>query len=143
METRIIEINGVKLEIDLRTAKTVENYKVGDPVKVLTKHYDAYKSHPGVIIGFDAFKALPTIIIAYLEIEYSGASLKFVYLNAESKDVEICPANEKDMPVERARVIELLNKEITTSEEKTKELIAKRDYFINSFGIYFGDVAAK
>ena len=31
---RIIEVNGVKMEIDLRQAKVIDNYKVGDYVKV-------------------------------------------------------------------------------------------------------------
>ncbi len=30
---RIIEVAGVKMEIDLRTAKKIENFKVGDNVK--------------------------------------------------------------------------------------------------------------
>lgn len=57
----IVEINGIKLEVDLRTAKRVEEYKVGDMVKVLKKEYgDSYKSYAGMIVGFDAFVALPT-----------------------------------------------------------------------------------
>ena len=36
-QKRIVEIGGVKIEVDLRTAKRVDSYRVGDPVKVLTK----------------------------------------------------------------------------------------------------------
>ena len=36
---KTIEINGVKLEIDLRTAKRVDTFKIGDNVKVLKKEY--------------------------------------------------------------------------------------------------------
>lgn len=51
METkRIIEINGVKLEIDTREAVSIDTVKVGDPVKVLIKDYSSYKSFPGVVI---------------------------------------------------------------------------------------------
>lgn len=46
-ETTIIEINGVKLEIDLRHAKRIDNLRVGDTVKVLRKRYDdSYESFP-------------------------------------------------------------------------------------------------
>ena len=55
-QKRIIEVNGVKMEIDLRNAKVVENYKVGDYVKVLIKEYNSYKSYIGNIIGFDNFE---------------------------------------------------------------------------------------
>lgn len=97
MEKHIVEINGVKLEVDLRTAKRIENYKVGDPVKVLTKHYgDNYKSNVGVIVGFDAFVALPTITIMYVEQEYNNAEIKFVALNSNTKDIEIAPMHELD-----------------------------------------------
>ena len=81
---RIIEINGVKMEIDLRNATVIDNFKVGDTIKVLVKGYNDYKSHVGMIVGFDEFQKLPTIVIAYLDIEYSGANIKFVYYNSES-----------------------------------------------------------
>ena len=34
---RVIEINGIKVEVDLRTAKQINQYKVGDNVKLLIK----------------------------------------------------------------------------------------------------------
>ena len=33
-EKRIIDINGMKMEVDLRTAKRIDTFKVGDNVKV-------------------------------------------------------------------------------------------------------------
>ena len=73
-EKTIIEINGVKMEIDLRQATVVENFKVGDKVKVLIKTYnDSFQSHVGTIVGFDAFKERPTIILAYLANDYGSA----------------------------------------------------------------------
>ena len=38
-EKRIIEINGVKLEVDLSQARVVENYRIGDNVKILQNEY--------------------------------------------------------------------------------------------------------
>ena len=74
-QKRIIEVNGVKMEIDLRNAKVVENYKVGDYVKVLIKEYNSYKSYIGNIIVFDNFEKTPTIVIAYLKNEYSSSTI--------------------------------------------------------------------
>lgn len=33
---RIIEVNGVKMEIDLRQAKVIDNYKVGDKAGIMS-----------------------------------------------------------------------------------------------------------
>ena len=39
-EKRIVEIDGVKIEVDLRTAKRIDTFRVGDNVKVLCKEYN-------------------------------------------------------------------------------------------------------
>ena len=49
---RIIEINGIKLEVDLTTAKRIDEFKVGDNVKVLRKSYnDTFEVLAGVILA--------------------------------------------------------------------------------------------
>lgn len=48
---RTIEIEGQKFEIDTRTAKKIEVFRVGDKVRLLTKTYSGYKTHPAVIDG--------------------------------------------------------------------------------------------
>ena len=109
-QKRIIEVNGVKMEIDLRNAKVVENYKVGDYVKVLIKEYNSYKSYIGNIIGFDNFEKTPTIVIAYLKNEYSSSTIDFVYYNSTSVDVELTTLNEWDIPLEKSTILENFNK---------------------------------
>ena len=126
---RIIEVNGVKMEIDLRNAKVVENYKVGDYVKILIKGYSDYKSYVGNIIGFDNFDKHPTIIIAYLKNEYGSATIEFVHYNSESKDVELTSLNEWDIPLTKSSVIENFNKEILKKEQELNELKNKADVF--------------
>lgn len=139
-EKRIIEINGQKFEVDMRRAVKIENFKVGDKVKVLKKQYsDSYASYAGLIIGFEPFKETPTIVIAYLESEYSKADIKFIYFNDKLKDVEICPMEVFDMPIEKAQVIDKFNQEILKLEDEKEKLKAKRSYFINQFGKYFED----
>ena len=134
---KIIEINGVKLEIDLRNAKVIENYRVGDNVKVLIKEYDKFAPYIGQIIGFDNFQEHPTIIIAYLRTGYKEASINFVYFNKESKDLEITNLNEWDVPVTKSDVIRWMNQEIEANEQKTNELKNKKEVFLKLFGKYF------
>ena len=64
---RIVEIDGVKVEVDLRTAKRVDSFRVGDNVKILDKSYQDYKVKPGIIVDFAEFQELPTIVIAVFE----------------------------------------------------------------------------
>jgi hypothetical protein len=67
---KIIEINGVKFEVDGRTAtlRQIDTIRIGARVKVLKKKYgDDYEVHHGVVVGFEPFKEAPTFIIAYIE----------------------------------------------------------------------------
>ena len=142
METnkRIIEINGVKLEIDLRETKVIEKYKVGDSIKVLVKKYsDSFESHIGTIIGFDNYEKTPTIVIAYLNIDYSHARIEYVYFNEHTKDIEICPLNDWDVPLTKSEVLEKFDKEIAKKEEELKEQKQKKVIFEKMFGKYFED----
>lgn len=135
-QTRIIEVNGTKLEIDLRQARTVDSYKIGTNVKVLIKEYSSYKSYHGVIIGFDEFKMLPTIIICYVKPDYSETSINFVYYNAESKDVEICPAGE-DACIDKQLIDQALDKKIESKRAELVDLEFKKSYFDAKYNQYF------
>lgn len=135
---RVVEINGVKVEIDLRTAKRVDNFRVGDPVKILVKSYSSYSSHLGMIVGFDEFKSLPTLIVAYIDADkWSDTPLKFHYINAKTEDVEICPHTANDIGVQRSDIINQFEKMILKKEEEIREIKMKRDYFNTMFGKYF------
>lgn len=143
MSKQIIEVKGVKMEVDLREATAVETFKVGDNVKVLMPSQYAGGKHqvyPGVIAGFEAFKALPTVIVAYLKLEYSTATLQFVCLNAESEDVEIVRTDEKYLPLEKNEVLAKMAFEIEAVQAKIDDLQRKRQYFLDHFEHYFKDV---
>ncbi|MFB3926753.1 MAG: hypothetical protein ACE14T_11935 [Syntrophales bacterium] len=138
-EKRIIEVNGVKLEVDLRYAKQVDTYKVGDPVRVLVKKYsDNFYSYPGMIVGFDNFKERPTIIVAYLDTSaYSSDPLKFVHINKDTKEEEIAPMVDDFIALEKSAILENLDRLILKKEEETREMKAKKEYFLKYFGAYF------
>lgn len=137
---RIVEVGGVKIEVDLRTAKKVDNFKVGDPVKVLKKSYgDTFNSYFGMIVGFDQFKTLPTIIVAYMDPSYgSNSPLKFEYINSASKDVEICASDSADLGIDKSDIIARLDNEIAKKEVEVAEVRKKKVYFLEHFGRYFG-----
>lgn len=135
---QIIEVNGVKLEVDLRQAKRVDTLQVGDRVKVLVKTYNDYKVHAGTVIGFEPFQNLPTVIVAYLETDYSSANIKFVYFNAQSKEVEIIKAIDDDqLDINKATVIQQMDREIEKKRAELADMQAKKAYFVANFKAYW------
>ena len=62
MTKKIIEINGVKMEVDLRHATQIHTeIKIGSKVKVLHKQHGGQNIYHGVVCGFENFVDLPTI----------------------------------------------------------------------------------
>ena len=122
---RIIEIDGVKVEIDLRTAKRVDSFKVGDNIKILDKEYDTYKVKPGIIVDFAEFQELPTIVIAVFD-EGSWSStpnISFIYYNKNtSKKVEIVSCSEDEIKVSKEGVIERFEREIQKKKKEYEDL---------------------
>jgi len=134
---RVIEVNGIKMEVDLSTAKVITNYKVGDAVKLLKKEYSTYESFLGIIVGFDNFKDSPTIIIAYIKASYGEAEIKFEYYNKNSENTEITTVNKWDLPYTKSEILEILDREIIKQETKVRDLKARKKMFLNYFGKYF------
>jgi hypothetical protein len=134
---RIIEINGIKLEVDLSTAKRIDEFRVGDNVKVLKKSGDSYDVLAGVIVEFVNFKELPTMIIAVFKQDYWGTKLEFINFNSLTKDFEITLCCEHELKLEKCRVIDKFNQEIEKKQSEVDELTNKRDYFVKYFAKYF------
>ena len=134
----VIEVNGVKLEVDLRHARRIDELRIGDRVKVLTKGYQDYSVHAGVVIGFEPFKALPTIVIAYVAKDWSKAEVKFVHFNTQSKDVEIVKAVDDDAAdLDKGMVLAQLDKEIEVKRQEIAAIENRREYFLRNFRSYW------
>lgn len=142
-EKHTFEINGVKMEVDLRHAKRIDTMRVGDRVKVLSKLYGGeYKVSPGTIIGFEPFKELPTIVVAYLDVSYAEATVKFLYFNAASKDVEIVVAVDDDtLDVNKAGVLAHMDRAIQRKQDEVEDLKLKRAFFLANFRAYWPEHA--
>jgi len=139
---KIIEVNGIKMEVDLRTAKiaTVETFKVGDNVRVLVKSRygdSSFESFPGVIINFTPFRNRPTITVAYVSRDFDG-QIHFVEITPDSKDTEIAYVDKKEfLSLDREYVLDLMNRKIAKKEMEIEEIKEKRKFFVKEFGNYF------
>lgn len=135
----VIEINGVKMEIDLRHAKRIDHLRVGDRVKILRKEagYSNFEVHHGMIIGFDEFKERPTIVCAYMDTGYNGG-LKFLYYNSETKDCEVIASNDPDMlGIKKDHIIRTMDREIEKKNQELQEIEAKKAFFLAHFQAYW------
>lgn len=138
-ETRVIEINGIKMEVDLRHAKRVDMFTIGTKVKLLVKggSYSSDKVHSGVVVGFEPFEDLPTIVVCYLESSYDP-ELKFAYINKDTQEnYDVIPAIDDDLPIQKSDVLAKIDGKILKAQEEIKDLERKRDYFLSHFNQYF------
>jgi len=135
-EKRIIEINGVKLEVDLRSAKRIDEFKVGDTVKVLDSRNDKNEVMTGVITDFANFKELPTIIVAVYKAGdfWSKPTIEFIPFNAETKGIEIVGVSAEEIIVSKETIVDKFDDEIAKKRNELNDLIIKRDTFIKYFG---------
>ena len=140
---REIEIDGVKVAVDMRTVKKIDVYRVGDNVKLLKKSYDKYQTYSGVIVDFVNFKELPAIVVAYFNQDYYGTSIEFETITKDTKDIEIAPCLPHELSINKNRVIDKFNYEIEQQQHKVDELKAKRDYFLANFGKFFEEEKTK
>lgn len=137
-DTTIVEINGVKMEIDMRHAKVarVDTLRVGTRVKLMMKQYDGHKVCGGVVVGFDAFELLPTIRIAYVEPSYGiGSPLKFFSFNAESKDAELLIDDDgEELMIARETLLQQIDRDIESKRAAFEGAEQAREFFIRHFG---------
>lgn len=135
---RIIEINGVKLEVDLRKATVIDNYKVGDQVKVLSKEYqDTYKVSCGIITDFfyreiDGNQEAAMQILV-LEQDYNGIDLKFKVFGDRTKDFSIAHFSLYEKEIDDSQVLGMFDSKINKLKEEIRILESKKNAYIKLF----------
>jgi len=144
-QSKIIEINGVKFEVDARTAtlKQIEKVKIGSRVKILFKKYsDDHEVKHGVVVGFEPFPDKPTIIIAYMEQSYGSApEIKWLYFTTSSKEQVIISREEDTESLEASNITGKIDKEILKKEQEIQDLEDRKAYFLKNFQAYWSTLA--
>lgn len=138
--TKMIEINGIKMEVDLRQAIRIERLSVGTPVKILLKSYSSYEIKSGVIIGFEPFEKLPTILIAYVDVGYTSTEIKYLSYNAKTEDTEVIAAiNDDKLSFDKNDILNAMEREILKKQREIQDIQDKRSYFLDKFQTYWVD----
>lgn len=140
--TRTIEINGVKFDIDLRHAVRVDRLRIGDRVKVLIKSYgDSYAVYHGVIVAFEPFAMLPTIVVAYMDLSYTSCELKFLSYNAKTEGTEVVAATDDDaLAMDKGRILDTFDANIERAEREIEQIQERKRYFLKNFSRYWGEI---
>ena len=131
---RIVEINGIKMEVDLRQAKRIDTFKVGDPVKVLDMTYSDTRIKAGVIVGFAEFTKHAAIEVMILDSDYSGIDFKFITISDNNDEkYEIVHYNNYEKIFTKSNVIDKFQRDIEKKKIEIDELERKKKYFIDDF----------
>lgn len=140
-EKTVIEVNGVKLEVDMRYARRIEEMRIGDRVKVLKKagYSDDHKVYPGIIVGFEPFQKLPTIIVAYTDTDWQKVEVKFLHYNS-SCEAEIVHAADEDFHVDRDTIIARFDRDIAAKQREIETIEEQKRYFQNNFRLFWDRV---
>lgn len=138
--TKIIEIGGVKVECDLRKAKQVETFKVGDPVKLLIKNDDYPHVGYGFIIGFAFFKSLSIITVVYTD---EFRRIQFAHVTEKSKLFEIAPCSENEIDPDEFDTEKEIDNKIQHLETEIRELKVKKRALKKIFEKIFKDYKDK
>lgn len=136
-DIRIVEINGVKVEVDMRYAKRIDQFRVGDTVKVLDTRSGKNEFMTGAITDFAMFKELPTIMVAvYKAPDYfwSKPSVEFIPYNNDTEGIEIVGVSQEEVIVSRDTIVQKFDDEIIKKRDELNDLIIKRDTFVKYFG---------
>jgi hypothetical protein len=136
-EKKVIEIRGTKFEVDLRRATIIEELRVGDTIAVLKRDYgEKYTVHDGVVVGFEPFQTLPTVVLAHLASGYEGGDIKILAYNEKTKDVEIVKKVD-DILFDKEEALRLLDGKIETARQSLRSAEKRKAYFLRHFARYW------
>ena len=142
-QKQVVEVKGVKVEVDLSTAQRIDTFAIGTRVKVLRTEYSQAKVLPGVVVGFEPFNDLPTIIVAVFKSSYSDVDIEMIYYNSGSEGVELIAASDvqdfDDLILSRDECLAVFTKQIAKLQAEINGLENKRRYIASKFGLLFKD----
>lgn len=135
VNTQQIEVN--KMSFEVQTQAVVRStIKIGDKLRILKKSsYSDPVVCDGIVIGFEPFKTLPSIVIAYIEDKYTDADLKFLVWNDSTKDVEITAAIPGPFDKNLQHYEKKIEAKIAKLEQEQIDLRTKLDFMRSKFGL--------
>ena len=140
---RILKVGGVKVEVDLREAKQITSYRVGDAVKILRKEYSSWTESVGVIVGFTPFATHPCIeILCVKNVSYAN-DVEFLTITEDTPDIELAPLSDFQAAFSYDSIMEKFAYARVTKENELRSLTARQAAFTEYFGKLCENVGEK
>lgn len=137
MSKRIIEIDGMKVEVDLDTARRIDTFRIGDNVRVLDKtNSSQVKVRNGIITAFNNFKDEPCITVAMFDNGdyWTKPSIKFIYIHSGmDNEYEIVLASDDEIKASGEGVVRRFEETIASKQHEVDELKNQLEYFKTYF----------
>lgn len=138
-KNKTIELNEAMVKIGLKKEEAINNYKVGNYVKLLIKDIFDFESYPGRIVGIYYSNDEPIIVVAYLKQPFDRFNISYIEICPSSEDTKIEPLNDWDFPIERLSMLKRFKIEILSKEQEVTEMKSNVKRFEQIFDEYFED----
>ena len=139
VNTQQIELKGQSFEV-MTQAVVRSTMKVGDRLRILKKAtYVDHAVFDGIVIGFEPFKTMPSIVIAYIEDGYN-VDVKFLVWNDSTKDIEITAALVGPFEKNIDFYAKKIGTKIDKLQQEIRELELKLEYMKAKFGMTTGQI---
>ena len=105
------------------------------------KTYSSYEVKHGVVVGFEPFQKLPTVLIAYLTTDFTGGDVKILAWNSETEDTEVVAATD-DILFDKDEGMRALDRAIDKAEADLASAQERKVYFLKHFRAYWSETEA-
>lgn len=139
VKNKTVEVNEAMVKIGLKKEEVVNNYKVGNYIKLLIKDVFDFENYPGRIVGIYYSNDEPIIVVAYLKQPFDRFNIGYIEISLSSEDVKIAPLNDWDFPIEWLSRLKRFKIEILSKEQEVTEMKSNVKRFEQIFDEYFED----
>jgi len=80
---------------------------------------------------------MPTILVAYVEDNYSTADVKIVSINSMQKDFDVVAAVDLDFAVDKNIIIARFERMLAAKQREIDDIQEKMEYFKNNFKAFW------
>jgi hypothetical protein len=93
------------------------------------------------VIGFEPFKDLPTIVVAYVEEDWLKYEIKVVAINSKQENFDLIAAVDPDFSIDREVIIKRFDRQVAAKRREIEAIEEQRRYFETNFKAYWAQVS--
>lgn len=139
----IVRIGNIEMDVAVTSMRSIQTFKVGDPVKLLKKagSYSSQETMAGVIVSFDNYESAPAIVVLAMTSSYNDVNFQFVTITEMGKEYDMIHYSGYEQLFTRDNVMRIFDRKVAEMELKINEMKAKRAYFDQHFASAFEKIS--